>query len=92
MLKGIVGTVRQKVATSAHAVWLVESRSEQQQEQLERSAEEVIAMPETRWCNQVAPGGASKEKGWVDTHMHRPKEVQPPLSHALSVLVGKDRI
>ena len=39
MLKGIVGTARQKVSTSAHEVWLVESRSEQQQEQLERAAE-----------------------------------------------------
>ena len=47
MLKGIVGTARQKVATSAHEVWLVESRSEQQQEQLDRSAEEAIARLES---------------------------------------------
>ena len=42
MLKGIVGTDRQKVATSAHEVWLVEARSEEEQEQLEMSAEEAI--------------------------------------------------
>ena len=42
MLKGIVGTDQQKMATSAHEVWLVEARSEEEQAQLERSAEEVI--------------------------------------------------
>ena len=47
MLKGIVGTARQQVTTSAHEVWLVESRAEQQQDQLERSAEEAIARLES---------------------------------------------
>ena len=51
MLKGIVGTARQKVSTSSHKAWLVESRSEQQQEQLERSAEEAIARLESMYEN-----------------------------------------
>ena len=47
MLKGIVGTERQKVTTSVHEVWLVEARSEQQQEQLDRAAEEAVSRLES---------------------------------------------
>jgi len=68
MLKGIVGTERKRTATSAHEVWLVEARSEQEQEQLETSTEEAITRlqgvqdraRQTVQARQRLPGQKSK--------------------------------
>ena len=76
MLKGIVGTARQNVTTSVHEVWLVKARSEQQQEQLDRAAEEAVArlesMHEQARCTvqsrQRLPGQKCKPGTREQTH------------------------